>query len=83
MPFSDVIDTDEGCSITNALQEHALVLHQMSLTQGVIDTSDPRTLEPSTSPGEVSETCPPVPPEGIAQDWLVCQPPLLLRISTR
>ena len=66
MPFLDVIDTDEGHRITNALQEHALALHQMSLTQGVIDPSDPRILEPSTSPGEVSETCPPVSPQGIA-----------------
>ena len=62
MSSSDVIDTEEGCHITNALQEHALVLHQMLMAQGVIDSFDPRTLEPLTSPGEVSETCPPVPP---------------------
>ena len=54
MPFSVVIDTDKGCCITNALQENALALHQMSPTQGVIDPSDSRRLQPSTSPGEVS-----------------------------
>ena len=31
MPFSDIIDRDEGCHIINALQEHALALHQMLL----------------------------------------------------
>ena len=58
MPSSDVIDMDEGCCITNVLQEHALALHQMMLTQGVVNPSDPRCLEPSTSPGEVSGTHP-------------------------
>ena len=66
MPSSDVIDMDEGCHITNALQEHALALHHMSLTQGVVNPSDPRRLEPLTSPCEVSETCPSTPPQGIA-----------------
>ena len=54
VPSSDVIDMDKGCHITNALQEHALALHQMTLTQGVVHLSDPRSLEPSMSPGEVS-----------------------------
>ena len=58
MPSSDIIDTDEGCHITNALQEQSLVLHQMTMTQGVVDPSDPRILEPLTSPGEVSGTHP-------------------------
>ena len=31
----------------------------MLLTQGVVNPSDHRRLEPSTSPGVVSETCPP------------------------
>ena len=62
VPSPDVIDTDEGCHITNAAQEHALALYQMLLTQGVIDTSDPRRLELLTSPGEVSKTCSLVPP---------------------
>ena len=55
---SDVIDTDKGCQITNELQEHALVLHQMILTHGALDPSDPRHLEPLTSPGEMSGTHP-------------------------
>ena len=80
LPSSDVIDTVERCHITNALQGHASALHQMLLTQEVIDPSDPRRLEPSTSPGEVNETWPPVPPWGIAIHWLVCQSLLLLRI---
>ena len=54
-PTSDVIDIDKGCHITNALQEHALALHQM--TQGVVGPSDPRILEPLMSSGEVSGTC--------------------------
>ena len=58
MPFSDVTDTDEGCQITNALQEHALALHQMTLMQGVINLSDLRHLEPLTSPGEMRGTFP-------------------------
>ena len=58
MPSSNVIDIDEGCHITNALQEHALALHQMTLTQGDVNLSDPRCLKPLTSPGEVSGTCP-------------------------
>ena len=58
MSSSDVIDIDEVCYITNALQEHALALHQMTLTQGVVDPSDPRHPEPSTSPGEMSGACP-------------------------
>ena len=55
MPSFDVMDADEGCCITNALQEHALALHQMLLSQGGINSSDPRRLEPSTCPGEVNE----------------------------
>ena len=39
-------------------RENALALHQMTLTQGVVDPSDPRSLEHLTSPGEVSGTCP-------------------------
>ena len=31
VPSSDVIDTDKGCQITNALQEHVLALNQMTL----------------------------------------------------
>ena len=62
MPPPDVIDTYKGCHITNALQEQALALHQMSLTQGVLDTSDSMRIEPLSSLGEVSEICPPVPP---------------------
>ena len=58
MLSSDVIDMDEGCCITNALQEYALALHQMMLTQGVVNPSDPRCLKPSTSPGEVSGSHP-------------------------
>ena len=58
VPSSDVIDTDEGCCNTSALQDHALALHQMTLTQGVVNPSGPRSLEPSTSPDEVSGTCP-------------------------
>ena len=58
MPSSNVIDMDEGCHIINALQEHALALHVMMLIQGLVDPSDPGSLEPSTSPGEVSGTCP-------------------------
>ena len=58
LPSSNVIDMDEGCWIINALQEHALPLHQMTLVQGVVNLSDPRHLEPSTSPGEMSVTCP-------------------------
>ena len=46
MPSSDVIDMDEGHCITNVLQEHALAVHQILLTQGVIDSSDPRRPEP-------------------------------------
>ena len=57
-PSSDVTDMDEGCHITNALQEHAHELHQMTLTQGVVDPSDPRYLEPLTSSGEMSGTQP-------------------------
>ena len=53
---SDVISMDEGCCITNALQEYALALHQM--TQGVEDPSDLGHPEPSTSPGEMSGTYP-------------------------
>ena len=56
--YSDVIDTEKGCHITNAIHEHGLALHQMTLTQGVVDPSDPKSLEPLTSPGEVSGTCP-------------------------
>ena len=66
MSSSDAIDTDKRCHITNALQGQALALHQMLLTQGVIISSNPRRLEPSTSPDEVSETHPPVPPSGLA-----------------
>ena len=51
MPSSDVTDMDEGCHIISALQEHALVLHQMMLTQGVVNPSDQRSLESSTPPG--------------------------------
>ena len=58
VPSSDAVDIDEGCCITNALQEHALALQQMTLTQGIVKSSDPRSLEPLTSPGEVSGTCP-------------------------
>ena len=58
MPSSDVKDMDEGYQITNALQEHALVVQQMTLTQGVVDPSDPRCLEPLTSQGEMSGTQP-------------------------
>ena len=58
VPSSDVIDMAEGCHITNALQENALVLHQMTLTQGVVDPSDPRCLEALVSPGEMSGACP-------------------------
>ena len=39
-----------------ASQEHALELHQIMLTQGVVSPSDPRCLEPLTSPGEMSGT---------------------------
>ena len=46
MPSSDVIDMGKEHCITNAL-----ALHQMTLTQGVVDPSDPRGLEPLTSPG--------------------------------
>ena len=53
MSSSDVIDTDEGCCITIPLQETALALHQMTLTPGIVDTSDHRSLETSTSPDEV------------------------------
>ena len=81
IPLSDVIDIDEGCCSTNALQEHELALYQMMLNQGVINTSDPMRIEPSTSLGEANETCPPIPQE-IDQDWLVCQPPLLLTIQS-
>ena len=49
VPSSNVIDTDEGCQITNALQEHALALHQLTLAQGVVNPSDPRYLESLTS----------------------------------
>ena len=65
VPSSDVTDMDEGSGLTtglnrinNVLQEHALVLHQMTLTQGVVNSSDPRCLEPSTYPGEMSEHTP-------------------------
>ena len=58
MPSSDVIDMYEEYKITNALQEHALALHQMTLTQAVVDPSGPRCLEPLTSPGEMSGTHP-------------------------
>ena len=58
LPSSDVIDIGKGCHITNALQEHALALHQMMLVQGVVDLSDPRCLKPSTSPGEMGGTSP-------------------------
>ena len=58
VPSSDVIDMDEGHQIPNALQEHALALHQMTLKLRVVDPSDPRSLEPSMSPGEMSETQP-------------------------
>ena len=58
MPSSNVIDTDEECHITNTLQEHALALHNMTPTPEIVDPSDPGSLEPLTSPGEVSGTCP-------------------------
>ena len=58
LPFSNAIDMDKGCHITKALQEHALALHQMKLTPGIVNPSEPRSLEPLTSPGEVSRTCP-------------------------
>ena len=58
MPPSNVTGTDEGHCITNALQIHALALHQKMQTPGIINTSDPRSLEPLTSPGEVSGTHP-------------------------
>ena len=57
VPSSNVIDTDKGCCITNVLQELALALYQMTLVQGVVNPSDPRSLAPLTSPGEVSGTC--------------------------
>ena len=57
VPSSDITDMDEGCQITNALQEHALALQQMMSRQWVVDLSDPRCLEPSTSPGEMNGTC--------------------------
>ena len=80
MPSSDVIDKDKGHCITNALQEHALALHQISLPQGVFDTSDPMRIKPLTFPGEVSENHPLVSSQERAQDQLVCLPPLLLKI---
>ena len=55
MPSSDVIDMDKACHITNTLQEHALALHHMTLTQAVANTSDPRHL---MSLGEMSGTHP-------------------------
>ena len=58
MPSSNVIDTGKGHHITSAFQEHVLVLHQMTLTPGTVDPSDPRSLEPLTSPGEMSRTHP-------------------------
>ena len=58
VPSFDVINMDEGYWITSALQEHALAMHQMTLTQGVVDLSDSRHLEPLTCPGEISGTCP-------------------------
>ena len=58
VPSSDIIDMDEGCWITDALQEHALALHQMMLMQGVVDLSYLRCLQPLTSPGEISGTLP-------------------------
>ena len=54
----DVIDIDEGFCITNALQEHALALHQMTLIQGVFYPSDPWCLNPLMSPGGRSGTHP-------------------------
>ena len=58
VPSSDFIDIDKGCHITNVLQEHALALHQMTLTQGVVNPSDSRNLEPSMSSAQVSGTHP-------------------------
>ena len=58
VPSSYVIDLDEVCWISNALQENALAFHQMTLSQGVVNPSDPRHLELSTSPGEMSRTHP-------------------------
>ena len=58
VPSSDVKDMDKGCWITNALQEHALALHQMTLKQGVVNTPGPRCLEPLISPCEMCGTCP-------------------------
>ena len=55
---SDVINMDEGHCITNALQVHAVALYQMTLTQGVVDPSDQRSLKALTSPGEMSQTHP-------------------------
>ena len=55
---SNVIDVDEGCQSTSALQEHSLALHQMTLTQEVVDPSDPAHLEPLTSPDEMTGKCP-------------------------
>ena len=56
-PSCNVIDTDEGGCITNALEEHAWALYQMALTQEVVNPSDARSLEPLTSPGDVCGTC--------------------------
>ena len=56
MPSPDVLDMDYGCCITNVLQKHALALHQMTLTQGVVDPSDPKSLEPLMSTDKVSGT---------------------------
>ena len=50
--------TDKGCQTTNALQEHALALHRMTLMQGIVDPSDPRHLEPLTSQDEMRGTHP-------------------------
>ena len=58
VPSSDVIDIDEGCQITNALQEHPLPLHQVILVKGVVNPSDPRHLQPLISPCEMNATHP-------------------------
>ena len=58
MSSPDVTDIDKGCYITSALQEHALALQKITLEQGVVNPSDLRCLEPSTSPGEKSGTHP-------------------------
>ena len=50
----DVTDIDKGHHITNALQEHALTLHQVMLMQGVVNSSDPRCQEPLASSDEMS-----------------------------